>query len=207
MAFGIQYGGDRRPIVKFDSRAGRWFRVDGKDQSTDITNGFSAVFDLAGVDIGWARFTPGQAPDFVFARIPAPIPPQPTSDHRRSMKMQIKLAKSLGGDVREWITQAACVTKAVDMLHDAYLASPEAAAGKLPVVAMTGTEAIAVNTSKNYAPVFQIVNWIARPDDMPPTAAPPAAAPRTTPTPPATGSTVVPPPARAPTPAAVATEF
>jgi hypothetical protein len=207
MALGIPTGGARTPIVKFDARAGRWFRVDGKDQVTDVTNGFTAVFDLAQIEIGWAKFAAGQAPDTSFARVPAAMPQQPSVDHRRAVRLHIKLAKSLGGDMRELMTQASIVMQAIDQLHDAYTAAPESAQGMLPVVACPTTEAVTISTgagkSTNYKPVLQIVSWVARPAELPITDAPtpkPVAAPVA---PAATGSTVVPPPAprAAPAPA------
>ena len=199
MALGIPTGGNRTPIVKYDARAGRWFRVDGKDNVSDITNGFTAVFDLAQIEIGWARFVAGSPPDVSFARVPSPMPPQPTPDHKRGVRLHVKLAKSIGGDMRELMTQASIVMQAIDQLHDAYTAAPEAAEGKLPVVACPTTEAVTISTgagkSTNYKPVLQIVSWVARPAELPITDAPvpkPVAAPVA---PASTGSTVVPPPA------------
>ncbi len=209
MAIGIPMGGPRSQIVKFDARAGRWFRVDGKDAVVDITNGFTAVFDLAQIDIGWAMFVAGQAPDVSFARVPAPMPPKPSDGHKRAVRFNMKLAKSAGGDVREITAQAAIVMQAIDALHDVYTAAPEAAQGMLPVVACPTTEAVSMSTgagkSTNYKPVLQIVSWVPRPADLPLTDAPqpkPVAAPAA---PPSTGSTPVPPPA--PRAAAVDTEF
>lgn len=213
MALGIPTGGNRTPIVKYDARAGRWFRVDGKDQVVDISAGFTAVFDLAQIDIGWARFVAGSPPDVSFARVPAAMPPQPTPDHKRGVRLHVKLARSLGGDMRELMTQASIVMQAIDQLHDAYTAAPEAAQGMLPVVACPTTEAVTINTgagkTTNYKPVLQIVSWVARPADLPITDAPvpqPVAAPAA---PAATGSTVVPPPAPRPAapPAGGSTEF
>ena len=42
-------GGDFLPIIKYDARAGRLFRVDREDgvsTSVDITRNFKAVFDF-----------------------------------------------------------------------------------------------------------------------------------------------------------------
>ena len=195
MALGIPTGGNRTPIVKYDARAGRWFRVDGKDQVVDVSNGFAAVFDLAQIEIGWAKFAAGLAPDVVMARVPSPMPAQPTADHKRAVRLHVKLAKSIGGDMRELMTQAGIVMGAIDQLHDAFMAAPEAREGKLPVVACPTTEAVTISTgagkSTNYKPVFQIVSWVARPADLPPTSAPVAAA---LVAPPSTGSTIAPPP-------------
>jgi len=208
MALGIPTGGNRTPIVKYDARAGRWFRVDGKDNVIDVTNGFTAIFDLAQIDIGWTQFVAGSPPDVSYARVPAAMPPQPTLDHKRGVRLHVKLAKSIGGDMRELMTQASIVMQAIDQLHDAYTAAPEAAQGKLPVVACPATEAVTINTgtgkSTNYKPVLQIVSWVARPAELPFTDAPVPQPVAAVAVPAATGSTVVPPPASraAPPPAA-----
>jgi hypothetical protein len=221
MALGIPTNANRTPIVKYDARAGRWFRVDGKDSVVDISNGFAAVFDLAQIDIGWALFAAGAPPSISFARVPAPMPERPTPDHKRSVRLMLKLAKSAGGDVREVLTQAGIVQAAIDALHDAYMAAPEAREGKLPVVACPSTEAVVQamgngGKSTNYKPVLQIVNWVARPADLPLTSGPTpvaVAAPAPVVAPPSTGSMIAAPPqpkaAPAPLPPAIGddTEF
>src|SRR4051812_47950315 len=53
-------GGDFLPIIKYDARAGRIFRVDrGIDgpNPTDITDSFTAVFDFANIETGWMNFS------------------------------------------------------------------------------------------------------------------------------------------------------
>jgi hypothetical protein len=203
MALGIPTNTNRTPIVKYDARAGRWFRVDGKDSVVDISNGFAAVFDLAQIDIGWALFAAGAPPSTSFARVPAPMPPQPSPDHKRSVRLMLKLSKTAGGDVREVLTQAGIVQAAIDALHDAYMAAPEAREGKLPVVACPSTEAVVQAMgngakSTNYKPVLQIVNWVPRPADLPLTSGPTpvaVAAPAPVAAPPSTGSMIAAPPA------------
>ena len=95
---------------------------------------------------------------------------------------------------------------AIDQLHDAYMAAPEAKEGKLPVVACPSTEAVVQAMgngakSTNYKPVLQIVNWVARPADLPVTSGPTpvaVAAPAPVAAPPATGSKVATPPVAKP---------
>jgi hypothetical protein len=214
MALGIPTNTNRTPIVKYDARAGRWFRVDGKDSVVDISNGFTAVFDLAQIDIGWALFAAGAPPSTSFARVPAQMPPQPSPDHKRSVRLMLKLSKSAGGDVRELLTQAGIVMAAIDQLHDAYMAAPEAREGKLPVVACPSTEAVTQAMSggaksTNYKPVPQIVNWVPRPADLPLTSGPTpvaVAAPAPVVAPPATGAKVATPPVAKPAAAPAVTD-
>ena len=188
-------GGDFSPIVKYDARAGRMFRVDRTQdaggswntENVEITNGFQAVFDLENIQVGWALFAAGSPPSFALVNLGQPIPARPTSEHKNAFRVMMKLGKSSGGDVREMAAQSKAVIGAMDKLHDAYSAGLKDNPGKLPVVALTGSVPIVTTgqgkSSTNYQPVFEIVKWVDRPADLlgdgaaPATAAPAQAAP------------------------------
>lgn len=182
MALGMQTesggGGDFTPIVKYDARAGKMFRVDrtqddGGSWNTDnveITNGFQAVFDLENIEVGWALFAAGAPPSFALAPLGVPMPARPTSEHKNAFRILIKLGKSAGGDVRELASQAKVMIAAVDKLHDEFTAGLKTNPGKLPVVAMTGSAPVVSKgqgkSSTNYQPVFEIVKWVDRPAEL-----------------------------------------
>lgn len=172
MALGLPPGGgDIVPMIKYDARAGRFSR-----DNADITQGFSAVFDLEQVDIGWIRFASMQAPDFVLVRAGQPAPDRPSKDHKRGVRLMTVLARSIGGDMREFSSAAGCVIDAIDELHTAYSTAPEAAEGKLPIVALTGSSPVKTQTptgqTTNYRPNFTITGWVDRPDTLPIVAGP-----------------------------------
>jgi hypothetical protein len=83
------------------------------------------------------------------------------------------------GSVREWVSNASSLLNAMDDLYLRYKTAPEAAAGKIPVVAITGANPIKTGSgtraSTNYAPIFEIRSWAPRPEPM--------LGPRTTPIP------------------------
>jgi hypothetical protein len=208
-------GGDFTPWLKYDARAGRWFRKGDRDKNepgpVDVTNGFSAVFDLSTIEVGWIDFPTGAAPILITQPISAGIPGRPTGGtFKQGFRMRAALPAALGGGVYEVAASAKAMIGAIDALHTAYTAAPEAAQGKLPVVAMTGTTMIETTTPKgtnrNYAPVLAITSWVARPASMPTTGftSSQQPAPVATGAPPATGSTPVPPPAPKAAPAASA---
>lgn len=166
-------GGDFKPVVKYDARAGRMHRVDRTDQGkqeTEITNGFKAIFDLANIDVGWVRWTEGGAPEWSTVKVGQTKPQKPSNDHKPVFRCDIKLASTLGGDVREFASSANCVIAAMDQLYDACNKAPEFGAGKLPVVALTGATMVksgtGQKTSTNYAPNFVIAAWIDRPAEL-----------------------------------------
>jgi hypothetical protein len=181
MALGLQTesgGGDYKPVAKYDARAGRFFRVDRTQDSAgnwqtnnvEITNGFQAVFDLENIEVGWMLFAAGVAPMWSMVKLGEQLPAKPSDTHKQGFRMAIKLGKSIGGDVREFASQAKAVIAAVDALHTVYTAEKGAHPGQLPVVAMTGATAVVSSgkgqSSTNYAPVFEIVAWVDRPPEF-----------------------------------------
>lgn len=181
MALGLSTesgGGDFTPVVKFDARAGRMFRVDREQDgggnwntnNVEITNGFTAVMDLENIEVGWLLFAAGVAPQLTLVKLGQPLPQRPSDQHKQGFRMMMKLGKSSGGDVREIAATSKAVLGAVDDLHTAYEAQKAANPGKLPVVALTGSKAI-VSTGKgqsstNYAPIFEIQKWVDRPAEL-----------------------------------------
>ena len=214
MALGFSYGGtgggaDFLPIVKFDARAGRFFRVDREDGVStphDITRNFKAVFDFENLEVGWISFNAGSAPDFQMVPFGSAFSDRPSDAHKRGIRMAVKLSGECGGDCRELAGTSAAMMKGIDLLHDDYIAGASANAGKLPVVVLEDTVPIesgsGTKKSTNYQPVFKIAGWVKRPsglNDSAPQAdkfiQPSMAAPKS---PPSTGSTRAAPPKAAP---------
>ena len=180
MALGLPQsgGGERVPIIKYDARAGRLFRVDraqnaaGQYDSTavEITPVFQAVFDLEHIEIGWLSFPTNGAPDIQVVPFGQPLPPKPSAAHRVGFRVMMLLGRACGGDVREMAANASASIKGIDALHDAYLAGVKMSPGLLPVVKLGGTAPI-VSTGKqqsstNYEPLWSITSWVARPPGL-----------------------------------------
>lgn len=170
-------GGDFTPICKYDARAGRLFRVDRQQvggqwetNNVEITDSFQAIFDMDHIEVGWALFASGVAPSFTMVPIGVTLPPRPSEQHKQTFRLNMKLGKSCGGDVREMASQAKVVIGAMDGLHTAYEAAQAANPGKLPVVALKGSTAVVSSgkgqSSTNYAPVFEIIAWAPRPPEL-----------------------------------------
>ena len=215
MALGLSVGGSGGnflPIVKYDARAGRMFRVDREDGVSvpvDITRNFKAVFDFENLEVGYINFDTGSAPDFVMVPHGEGLPDKPSDKHRQGLRLTMKLASELGGDVREMAGTSAALIKGIDALHDMYLSGASANAGKLPVVALADTVAVesgsGTKKSTNYQPVFEVVGWVKRPSGLEPKGQAAAPAPARS-APPATGSTRAAPPAAKPKAPAMADE-
>lgn len=207
MSLGInteQSSGDFTPFVRYDARAGRWARrgdtEKGEQKLVDITNGFQAVFDLSAVETGWINFPTGAAPQYFMAPV-GEMPPRPAGEgFKQGFRFNIALPASLGGGVYEVASTARAFIGAIDILHTEYENAPQRREGKLPVVAMTGTNMVETQTKKgvtrNYQPVLNIIAWVDRPASL---VAKPAPAPAPAYTPP--------PSAAAPSPASAAADF
>jgi hypothetical protein len=215
MAFGLSVGSgsgaDFLPVVKYDARAGRVFRVDrdnGGSTQHDITRSFKAVVDMENVEVGYIRFAAGVAPDFQMVPLGSALPAKPTDDHRQGVRLVLKLHKDCGGDVRELAGTSAAMIGGLEDAHNAYLAGVKTNAGKLPVIVLRDTVPVesgkGQNKSTNYRPHFEIIGWVDRPADLKPqprgqvASAPPAANDAARAAPPSTGSTRVSAPAPAP---------
>ena len=209
MALGFSYGGsgeggDFLPIVKFDARAGRFFRVDREDGVStphDITRNFKAVFDFENLEVGWISFNAGSAPDFKMVPFGEDMGAKPSDNHKRGIRMAVKLGGECGGDCRELAGTSAAMMKGIDLLHDDYIAGLKANAGKLPVVVLEDTIPIESGSgskkSTNYQPVFEITGWVKRPGDLnnaPSRGTSKPAPVQASKAPPATGSTRAAPP-------------
>ena len=198
-------GGGFTPIVKFDARAGRMFRMDRienngnfMNEAVDITQSFKAIADFENMETGWMRFASGAAPDFKLVPMPLDkeFPDRPSDKHKRGVRFMLKLAKDCGGDkpIREIAGTSKAFLSGVEAVFTEYLAEKDKHPGKLPVIVLEKTTPVkgtGENPSTNYHPTFKIVGWAPRGDltFVPKVAAPKAAA--TGPTPPSTGSTQV----------------
>jgi hypothetical protein len=174
---GSSGGGDFKPVCKYNAKAGRMYRVDRVDnggtfsnEEVEITTGFQAVFDMDSIEVGYAKFVRGSAPEWRMVKLGQPwpdCPPDVGQDGKRLFKktfrLDIKLGASIGGDVREFASSAGCVIDAFNLVHTAYEQGLKDNPGKLPVVAMPSTvKQAGKGGDNNYAPVFEIVGWVDR---------------------------------------------
>jgi hypothetical protein len=218
-------GGDFTAILKYDGRAGKMFREDRTQDSsgawvknsTEISRTFKAVVDFENIEVGFIMFPPGAAPDFQVVPLGDPFPQRPGDSYNQGVRFMLKLAKECAGDadaIRELAGTSNVFRMGVDELHNAYEAGKAKNPGKLPIVVLKDTIPVTSGQgqkkSTNYQPVFEIVGWASRPDDLvfvpkartrqaTQTASPSVA--------PSTGSTVAPPPAAKPAMAAADSDF
>lgn len=213
MAFGMNtQSGNFLPLVKYDARAGRFFRVEkdnGITEQVDITSpDLKFAIDFGSIEVGYVQFS-AQGP--VRHMVPydgRSLPAQPQDKGvdgkllSRPGFYALVAGQAIGG-IREWCSNAAILLNALDELFNLYAEQPEAAVGKIPLISIVSTVPITSGTgaqkSTNYKPVFKIVGWVDRLADMGERTVPPPA-PKAIP---AAAAPTAPPPA-APTPPPVA---
>jgi hypothetical protein len=171
-------GGDFTPILKYDARAGRIFRMERvetdngfESKAVDITDGFKAIFDFEHVEVGWIHFLAGSAPDFKLVPIGNELPDKPSASHKNGIRSMMKLAKDCAGGsaaVREIAGTSKAFLAGVEALYIGCEANAAANPGKLPVVVLDKVTTVKTGTgaksSTNFQPVFRIVGWVARGD-------------------------------------------
>lgn len=213
MAFGMNtQTGNFLPIVKYDARAGRFFRVDkdnGITEQVDITSpDLKFAIDFGSIEVGYVQFS-AQGP--VRHMVPydgRSLPAQPQDKGvdgkllSRPGFYALVAGQAIGG-IREWCSNAAILLNALDDLFNLYAEQPEAAAGKIPLISIVSTVPVTSGTgaqkSTNYKPVFKIMGWVDRLADMGERTVPPPA-PKAIP---AAAAPATPPPVQpTPTPAA-----
>lgn len=220
-------GGDIKPFIKYDAKAGRLFRADRNQQgdgsyaseSVEITNAAQFVMDLANIRIGWIHYS-SQGPIrrlVVLGKEPIPARPDDKGADgkpvfKQGFEIDLVLNKETNGGnaaARVLGSAAGCVIEAMDALHDAYSGAAESKAGKLPIVKIAGVSPVKSGQSTNYKPEFAIVGWVDRPAGL--IVADPGPgrnlAPSQNSSAPTTGSTQVSAPAPQPAAMAAANDF
>ena len=189
-------GGEFVPILSYNAVSGRLAlrdRVqnasgDWEARETDVTMAQPTfAVDFGRLEVGWCHFVKGSAPLWSMVPYGQPLPERPASpgqdaagktlNYRNGFRVPVA-GNAIGG-VRELAGNSAALINGMNALHDLFVASGEAAMGKIPVVKMIRTDAIKAGQATNYQPVFEIQTYVDRPDLLGPrtVAAPRAQAP------------------------------
>lgn len=159
------------PIIKYDTRAGEFLRVDrtqGADgvwvkSESELPFPLKFVADFENIKVGWLGFV-GGAPDFHLVPLNEAMPARPSNDHNQGFQLMIA-NKELG--LREFSSGAKTVTTQMNALHDMYESGKGANPGKVPVVEVSGAERFTVTTPNGdltfKKPIWSITEWIDRP--------------------------------------------
>ena len=187
MAFGYKTTtGDFLPIVKFDARSGRFFKVNkefgGVAEDVEIPNGTKFAIDFGTLEAGWVTFG-AQGPirhmrPYVEEEGTIPQPQDKDGDGKLIFRpgFYTKICGNALDGVREWIGASAAVMNAMEELYQACIRTPEMAKGQIPIVIIARTTAIksgmGARSSTNYGPVFEVAGFTDRPNILGPRTVP-----------------------------------
>jgi hypothetical protein len=164
------------PRIKYNAVKGQLYKIEREQtadgwQSSDVKMPMPVklAFDFANMEVGPIAFIANK-PDFHMVKIAdveagtAKIPPAPTADHKTSVRVRV-YNKELG--VREFMVQAKVALTSIDGMYEEAKAAPEYKAGKVPVIAITGTTEVKFKTPQggegsSEQPVMAITAWTDR---------------------------------------------
>jgi hypothetical protein len=158
--------GDFQPRIEFNAKSGRMCRVDRTADGTDtikvdVTMQQPAyAWDIGSIEIGWANFQAATVPSMVMVPYGQSMPERPNREHKAGFKS--KLWDGREATARQFCATAGVTVIAIEALWDQLAAAPEAAAGKVPVLRLVDVSPITTGRGTNYAPVFTVLQWIAR---------------------------------------------
>jgi len=168
-------GGDFLPIVKYSAKDGSFVRQDRhqapdgtwEKSETEMETPLKVVMDMDAIEVGYIAFTVN-GPDFRMVQVGEPMPQQPSPDHKEGFRIRL-YNKEIG--LREMSSSSKIVRNQMNDLHDAFLAGKADNPGKLPVVEITGSDRIQIETKAQgtqtfRSPKWSISGWIERPEGM-----------------------------------------
>jgi hypothetical protein len=175
--------GEFSPRFQYDAKSGRISKVDRTADGSgiikvDVTMSQPVLcLDIGSVEIGWACFPAGVAPSFVMVPFGQPMPARPEGKFKAGFRSKVWDGRA--PHPYEFTSTAGATVNAIEALWDKLVATPEAAAGKVPVIQLVNVEPVRSGQSTNYAPVFTLLQWIDRDVAIfgPRTVAAPGAAP------------------------------
>lgn len=157
--------------VEYNAKAGRFYKV----ERTQDGNGMWATekvdmtmkqpefaLDLGSIMVGFAYFPPGSPPSTMMVPFGSPMPNRESKDYKAGFLVKIYNPRDLGEEPREFMSTAGVVVAAVEELWEAFQASPDAAAGKIPVVKLVDVKPVQSKHGTNFAPVFAVQQYVDR---------------------------------------------
>ena len=191
MAFGIpgsepNAGGQFLGRLQYDARVGFWKVVKRVQQSDggwddDASEPFknpTFLLDVGTLEVGYIKFA--SPPAFLVVPFGQEIPPRPAdrvtdaegksrSAYLPGFRVKVYNPKLFGdADAYYFANNSKTVLEPMDALHTLAIQAPEAKAGKVPGIKVTGTTPIRIEGPRGnntyYAPVFEITKWYDRPD-------------------------------------------
>jgi hypothetical protein len=167
MPLQLPAGGDATPYIRFMPSLNAW-EMSTAEGREEFAFDKPAVFDIQNVQLGWLLLAEGQ-------RDWQPWPgnkmqPKPAEgEYKPGFEVNVYSTQMFGDEpVRSFSNNGTGATMFIQALYNEAEKHEEFAAGKSPVVQITGSTAIKVGKKggATRVPQFQIVKWIDRPQAL-----------------------------------------
>ncbi|MAO23867.1 MAG: hypothetical protein CMJ25_24225 [Phycisphaerae bacterium] len=161
-----------------------WVKAEGGDEPIDMEKGFA--IDIKNVTFGWLHIDVGIR-DWQAWPSPSQSTPRPSDSHKQGFEVDCWLSD---GREASMSGNSYGLGQFIAKMYNQAETAPEFAAGKIPVIQITGSTPVVVGKGTSYDIGFHIRTWIDKPEEKPEVVGvPPAAAEATPPSAPPTAST------------------
>ena len=173
--------GDFTPHIRWMASTSSW-KISTDDEPETIT-WKHAIFDLAGIETGWAVFEKGEPPAWILdpSLTQRASRPDDGREWKRGFKLSVFSDSEFGG-VREFATTATGAGMGIERLYEQFEDEAPNHPGRVPVVQFDGATPTKVGKGNTNVPNFLIVKWVDRPasltPDQPPRPARPLVSPQ-----------------------------
>jgi hypothetical protein len=152
-------GGDFKPYIKYNAKAGRWYyRNEGDTNEREIVSPEFA-FDMANLKSGWIYYATGKAP----VKVPDPSPgcqaDRPADNYKRGFWIDLWNRET---GIRELSSSAAAVIGPMCEMYYAVEQELPRQPGMVPVFKCVGVEPVKGKKDTNFRPQFKLTGWMPR---------------------------------------------
>lgn len=165
MPLQLPTGGDAKPYIRFMPSLNAW-ELSNEAGREEFAFDKPAVFDIQNVQLGWLLLAEGH-------RDWQPWPsnrmqPKPAEgEYKPGFEVNVYSSQMFGAEpVRSFSSNGTGPTMFIQALYNECETHDEFAAGKSPVVQITGSKATKVGKGTTRVPQFEIVKWIDRPQAL-----------------------------------------
>jgi len=133
---------------------------DGSSKTAlDVSKGI--VLDIDAMKTGWQRSEgiAGIAPEWRWNPSVSQMLPAPGDEWKKGISVKVAIG---GGNVATWEQSGAATWQCLIKLAPGLQKQP--AKGMLPLVKLTGTDAMQFKRGSTIAPILEVVKWVERPD-------------------------------------------
>ena len=164
---GSSGGGDFRPILKFNAKAGRFAYRNGEGEKE--INPTSLIFDLENITTGWMLFREGQVPSRVYDPGHGTRAEKPSPDHKRGFTVIVAAPKDAVGEdnICEMSSTSMHLGNAIKEVWASYREGCDDNPGKVPLITIKGVTPSKDKFGTNYRPDLALEGWVERPDGLP----------------------------------------